>query len=204
MKELKNPFKDGFKVTSPYGMRTLCGVSEKHNGLDIVGLSANEVRAVIGGKVVASRIVTDKSDKTWQWGNYVCVLGDDGNCIYYCHLASRAVSANDRVEAGDVIGIMGNTGYSFGAHTHFEVRKSDRKTVIAPAEYLGIKNETGEYDIEKETVSPWAEEALLWAADAGILVGGTDSDYMPKKNCTRQETMVFLHRFYEYLKGEKE
>ena len=49
MKELKNPFKDGFKVTSPYGMRTLCGVSEKHNGLDIVGLSANEVRAVIGG-----------------------------------------------------------------------------------------------------------------------------------------------------------
>jgi murein DD-endopeptidase MepM/ murein hydrolase activator NlpD len=45
------------------------------------------------------------------------------------------------VERGDVLGIMGNTGYSFGAHLHFEVRIGSQ--AINAAGYLGIPNETG-------------------------------------------------------------
>lgn len=206
MTDLKNPFSGGFKITSPYGNRTLNGKTEHHNGLDIVGLAAKEVRAVCGGNVLTSRMITDKSNPTWQWGNYVCIQGNDGRCIYYCHLDSRGVNVNDRVEAGDIIGIMGNTGYSFGAHTHFEVRESDRRTVIDPSDYLGIENKVGEYDIERRTASPWAADAIKWAADAGILKGSMNSDgsidYMPKKSCTREETAVLMHRFYKYLKGE--
>ncbi|MBQ8208549.1 MAG: peptidoglycan DD-metalloendopeptidase family protein [Clostridia bacterium] len=204
--DFKNPFLGGFKVTSPYGERTLNGKTDFHRGLDIVGLKTKEVRAVIGGRVLTSQIITDRTDLTWQWGNYICILGDDGNCIYYCHLDSRAAVTGQRVEKGDIIGIMGNTGYSFGAHTHFEVRKSDRRTAIDPAEYLGIPNAAGEYDIEKTSVSPWAEEAIKWAVDTEIMKGSIDAegqiDFRPKENCTREEVAVFLHRFYEHMKGE--
>ena len=43
-------------------------------------------------------------------------------------------------EKGDALGIMGNTGLSKGAHTHFEIRKPDGKTRLNPAEFLRIAN----------------------------------------------------------------
>ena len=147
--KMKTPFVGGdFKMTSPYGMRTLNGVEAFHGGVDLVGLSSKQICAVTGGKVIRSRIVTDKTDSTWQWGNYVAVAGDDGNTIYYCHMKERKVAVGDRVEVGDVLGIEGNTGYSFGAHLHFEVR--DKKGVrINAADYLGIPNKVGTYKVEE-------------------------------------------------------
>jgi murein DD-endopeptidase MepM/ murein hydrolase activator NlpD len=107
------------RVTSPYGERTLNGAKQFHGGYDLVGVGSYDICAVVGGKVVHSRIISDKSNPTWQWGNYVCVKGTDGRLYYYCHMKSRAVSAGQTVKAGDLLGIMGNTGYSFGAHLHF-------------------------------------------------------------------------------------
>jgi hypothetical protein len=84
-------------------------------------------------------MVTDKNNLTWQWGNYVAVMGEDGCTIYYCHLDKRCVKQGDRVKAGDVIGVMGNTGYSFGKHLHFEVRPKNVKAINA-ADYLWLPN----------------------------------------------------------------
>ena len=39
----------------------------------------------------------------------------------YAHMINRYVSAGERVEKGQTIGIMGNTGRSYGAHLHFEI-----------------------------------------------------------------------------------
>lgn len=133
-----------FKVTSIFGQRVLNGVKENHKGIDVVGLDNKNVRAVKSGKVLLSRIITDKSNRTWQWGNYVCILGDDGRQYYYCHLSKRLVKAGQRVNAGDNIGIEGNTGYSFGSHCHFEVRTSNGQS-IDPAPFLGITNKVGTY-----------------------------------------------------------
>lgn len=144
-----SPYVGGeFKITSIYGMRTLNGETAMHSGIDCVGLSSKEVCAVAPGKVITSRIVTDKSNTTWQWGNYVCVQGEDGKLIYYCHMKSRAVKVGDRVKVGDVLGIEGNTGYSFGAHLHLEVREG--RTPINAAEYIGIPNEKGAYKVTDE------------------------------------------------------
>lgn len=138
---------DRVKLTSGYGSRILDGKTDFHGGYDLVGVGSTDVTAAVGGKVVASRIVTDKSNLTWQWGNYVCVIGDDGRYYYYCHLAARAVNKGDTVKLGDKLGVMGSTGYSFGAHLHFEVRETDGKTTVNPETILGIPNKVGVYKI---------------------------------------------------------
>ena len=133
-----------FKVTSPFGQRVLNGQTDDHKGIDVVGIADKHVCAVVAGRVAASTIITDKSDRTWEWGNYVRVDGDDGRRYYYCHLSKRLVNVGRRVKVGQHIGIEGNTGYSFGSHCHFEVRDGSGKSVN-PAPFLGIPNTAGTY-----------------------------------------------------------
>lgn len=134
-----------YKVTSPYGRRVLGGKVDNHNGIDVVGLQEKYICAVCDGVIAVSQIITDKSNLTWQWGNYVCVIGDDGRQYYYCHMSKRLVSAGQRVKAGDHLGIEGNTGYSFGSHCHFEVRENG--VAINPAPFLKISNSVGVYGV---------------------------------------------------------
>lgn len=152
---MRLPFNGRNRMTSPYGTRVLNGVAGWHAGIDLVGDDDKTVHSVCAGTVYSSTMVAKSSgDLTWQWGNYVCVKGDDGRYYYYCHLASRAVAKGARVKEGDVLGVMGNTGYSFGAHTHFEVRKSDRRTTLNAADALGIKNTCGTYEQDKPAMLP--------------------------------------------------
>lgn len=141
-------FKGKFKVTSIYGTRKLNGKTAMHNGLDLVGIEDVNVYAPCDGVVGASRIVTDKKNLTWQWGNYVRIDTKDGFCVYLCHLKSRSVKTGQSVKKGDKIGVMGNTGYSFGAHTHFEVRNAKTNKAVNPSEWSGIPNKAGVYVAE--------------------------------------------------------
>ena len=144
---MKTITKGNFKVTSPFGMRVLNGKSNYHKGIDIVALDASkQIVSVCDGVVVSSLIITDKKNLTWQWGNYVRVDDALGNQYFYCHLASRAVRAGDKVKAGDVLGVMGATGYTFGDHVHFEARDKFSMT-LNPAAILGIENKVAEYSV---------------------------------------------------------
>lgn len=143
------PFEKGnIRITSPYGNRNLYGIMSFHSGLDLVGVSSDKVVSVTNGTVLWSQMVTDRNNPTWEWGNYVAVMGEDGSTIYYCHLAERKVKQGQKVKAGDVIGIMGNTGYSFGKHLHFEVRLKNVSATNA-ADYLRLPNTAVEVS-EKE------------------------------------------------------
>lgn len=199
------PFDGRMRITSAYGMRTdpISGQRMRHGGLDIVG-EDYIIRAAMGGVVAVSQMVTDKTNATWQWGNYVCVLGDDGNYIYYCHMAERRVSVGQRVAAGDILGIMGTTGYSTGDHLHFEVRSSGN-VVLDPAEYLGIPNRIGEVgyaetktqnvrEEQDNTPAEWAREAVEWARRNGIIYGDEAGNLRLHEPCTREMMLVFLHR----------
>jgi murein DD-endopeptidase MepM/ murein hydrolase activator NlpD len=193
------PFDGKMHITSAYGTRTdpISGQRTRHNGLDIVGASYI-IRAVCDGVVAVSQMVTDKSNATWQWGNYVCVQGNDGNFVYYCHMEERKVETGQRVKAGDVLGIMGTTGYSTGDHLHFEVRTAGNK-VLDPAEYLGIPNEVGEVKIpdarqDDSIPAEWAKDAVEWAKRNGILYGDEVGNLRLREPCTREMAVVFLYR----------
>ena len=149
MPQLRLPYKSGtVRVTSPFGRRILNGVADTHKGIDLVG-SSKTIVAPCDGYVAVSNIVTNKNNRTWEWGNYVCIVTSDGYRIYMCHMSERKVKTGDTVKAGDVIGIEGNTGYSFGSHCHFEVRTA-AGTSVNPAPFLGIQNSVGTHSVKAE------------------------------------------------------
>lgn len=147
-------FKGRNRVTSGFQLSD----RPDHNGLDIVGDDSKDILCPVEGTVKSSTIITNKNDPTWEWGNYVRVDDKNGNRLYFCHMESRAVSVGQKVSPGTKLGVMGNTGYSFGAHTHFEARKSDNKTLLNPATYLGIPNAKGTYE-ESDNVNGWVTVA---------------------------------------------
>ena len=148
-------FKGRNQIPYAYGCYgyTRGGGATWHGGQDIVGLDDVRVRALRGGKVIRSRIVTDHSNLTWEWGNYVTIQTECGEQDIYAHLDSRAVVAGQTVRAGDVIGIMGSTGNAAGGykHTHYERRKADGKTAIDPSAVSGCANKAGVYGAGEQT-----------------------------------------------------
>lgn len=146
------PYQSGkVTLTSHFGWRTLNGQKDYHKGVDLSGTDKTLV-APCDGVIGSSTIITDKSNLTWQWGNYIRIDTADGLKIFMCHMAVRKVKVGQKVKAGDVVGIEGNTGYSFGSHCHFEVRKNGES--VDPTPYLGIPNEWGQYDIKAAPKEP--------------------------------------------------
>lgn len=133
-----------------------------HGGVDIVGLDSQYVRALRGGKVIRSRIVTDKTNPTWEWGNYDTILTDSGEQDIYAHLEQRLVNVGDVVKPGKIIGIMGNTGNAAGGykHTHYERRAADGKTPLNPCAIAGVENKVGIYGDAPATVYPLSSDAI--------------------------------------------
>lgn len=144
-------FKGRNRVTQPY---TYSASAKKgHGGIDIVGDDNKTVHAVASGKVtMISKWDGKTKTGTQSYGNLVVITDGAGRRHYYAHLASISMSKGQTVSVGDVVGIMGNTGNSFGAHTHYEVRTgSTTATRINPAEFCGVQNAKGTYT---ESVEP--------------------------------------------------
>jgi len=119
------PLDGNFRISSGFGPRKspTAGASTNHQGVDLAAPTGTPVRAVKPGKISIS-----KSQAT-GYGNWIEVKHDDGTSSRYGHLSSRDVQVGQRVEAGQVIGKVGNTGTSTGAHLHFEVRNAQGQAV---------------------------------------------------------------------------
>lgn len=132
-------YKGNYRISSPYGNRRLDnGDNRFHNGIDYVGTDSKEIIAPTNGRIVSSQIITDKNNPTWEWGNYVKMDDLNGYYLFFCHLANRSVKVGQTVEKGQNIGLEGQTGYSFGSHLHFEVRRKKDNTTINPEQYFKI------------------------------------------------------------------
>lgn len=93
--------------------------SESHPGLDIAVPAGTPVRAA-GGGVVALTGVRD------DYGVFVLLNHPDGYETMYGHASRVLVREGERVAAGQVIALSGNTGRSTAPHLHFEVRRGGR------------------------------------------------------------------------------
>lgn len=100
------------KITSKFGPRR----RRMHNGLDVKVYIGDTIRAAFDGKV---RMV--KYERR-GYGKYVVIRHDNGLETVYGHLSKQLVKEDQYVEAGEVIGLGGNTGRSTGSHLHFETR----------------------------------------------------------------------------------
>lgn len=89
-----------------------------HTGLDFRAGSGTPIKAVKAGTVLHAGYGGNAG--SWA-GNYVAIKHTDGNTTLYAHMSSNSVSPGQHVGAGQVIGHVGSTGRSFGAHLHFEL-----------------------------------------------------------------------------------
>ncbi|HOR22179.1 MAG TPA: M23 family metallopeptidase, partial [Ruminococcus sp.] len=117
----------------------------QHGGIDISdgGIMGAAVTAAKDGTVVTmNNSCTHNYAKNEScqcgggYGNYVVISHDGTYSTLYGHLTSACVSVGDYVTAGQTIGYAGSTGWSTGAHLHFEVRvggvQSDPLGYVSP------------------------------------------------------------------------
>lgn len=116
-------------ITSPFGERVhpIFGTVRNHYGTDFNGSTGDPIVAASGGVVLSSGWRTG-------YGNTVVVSHGEGFTTLYAHMSDMNVSAGDQVAGGDLIGWVGNTGWSTGSHLHFEVRLDG--VALDPALYL--------------------------------------------------------------------
>lgn len=213
---MRLPYNPGtpVRLVSTYGWREDPITHEAgvpHWAFDLVGDGDKTICAVVGGTVLQSRMVTDETNPTSEWGNYISIFGNDGRVHFYCHLSERWVSAGEYVASGQAIGMEGSTGRSTGSHLHYEVRVSVAGATVNPEEILGVPNEKGGYIVLKEEAikdartdsepQEWAKEALEWAVENGIIYGDGDGNLMLRETCTREQVLVFIYRMFRLMKG---
>jgi len=105
------------RIISGFGYRIhpIFGVRRFHSGIDIAASYGTPVKAADGGQVV-------QAGYFGGYGNSVMLYHGGGFATWYAHLSSINVSMGQFVQRGQVIGLIGSTGWATGPHLHFEVR----------------------------------------------------------------------------------
>lgn len=118
------------RITSNFGGRKAPtkGASTFHEGIDIGAPSGSKVLAAAAGEIVISKY-------SYSGGNYIMIDHGSGVFTVYMHLSKRYYEVGKEVSQGEVIGLVGSTGYSTGPHLHFGIRKN--KKYVNPLTYVG-------------------------------------------------------------------
>lgn len=109
--------------------------SRYHTGIDFRAGHGTPIRTVKSGVVLYAG-----NSGNWA-GNHVAIKHADGKATMYSHMSSMAVRSGEAVQAGQIIGRVGQTGRAFGAHLHFElypagVKYGDVYKAINPQPWL--------------------------------------------------------------------
>jgi len=112
------------RITSNYGWREdpvnpVAGQMTFHRALDLAGKTGDPVKAALKGTVL-------HVDNNRTLGNFIILKHGEYQTLYG-HLSAVNVSTGDEVSQGQVIGKVGETGYTTGPHLHFEVFKNGNR-----------------------------------------------------------------------------
>jgi murein DD-endopeptidase MepM/ murein hydrolase activator NlpD len=103
-----------------------------HKGIDLSTYRAGDpIVATADGQVVTI-------DYDEGFGNYVIIKHKHGYYTRYAHMLSSRVRVGQRVQQGEAIGYIGNTGLSTGPHLHYEVHIGS--DVVDPYKYINIRS----------------------------------------------------------------
>lgn len=118
-----------YRVSSSFGTRIhpIFRIRKHHTGIDLACKRGTPINVPSGGVVV-------RAGWARGYGKYIVVDHGDGYKTAYAHLSRYKVRKGDKVKPDQVIGYVGNTGYSTGPHLHYEVIKNNVK--VDPAKYM--------------------------------------------------------------------
>jgi murein DD-endopeptidase MepM/ murein hydrolase activator NlpD len=150
-------------VTSTFGRRA----RGQHDGVDFGVPVGTPVKSPVGGTVKGSGYTRGSQ------GNYVTVMGDNGEVHKFFHLSKVMVRAGSRVSQGQVVGLSGNSGRSTGPHLHWEKHVSGRPTNPIAENFADGKNPQDKGDS--------ARHGMPKKASLGTLDKITHSDASPRK-----------------------
>lgn len=120
------------RITSKFGYRhnPFTGKSsEHHSGIDFKGNYGSRINATADGKVFFAGV-------KGGYGNCVILQHDNGIKTLYAHMKSIVVKKGQKINLGDKVGELGNTGRSTGPHLHYEIMLNDEK--IDPQPFLKL------------------------------------------------------------------
>ena len=112
-----------YEITSPFGWRIhpITGKYKLHTGADIVAPTGAPIHAAGAGVVLIAGWNT-------AYGNMTIIDNGNGISTLYGHQSALLVTEGQSVQADQVIGKVGSTGWSTGSHLHFEVRVGGNPT----------------------------------------------------------------------------
>lgn len=114
----------GYKTISS-GYNDTQDRSHVHGAIDIAGrgiYGANIVASASGKVIMVNTMVNSRGQGGGGYGKFVVIDHGNGISTLYGHMSNVAVSKGQSVSQGQVIGNVGNTGFSTGPHLHFEYR----------------------------------------------------------------------------------
>jgi murein DD-endopeptidase MepM/ murein hydrolase activator NlpD len=117
-------------VTTPFGAYRVYNdgrLESRHGGIDLSAVTGTPIQAANAGRVVFAGTLQ-------VYGNGVVIDHGLGLCTAYFHMHSIAVQAGQLLAQGDLVGTVGNTGLSTGAHLHWEMRLNN--VPISPSQWM--------------------------------------------------------------------
>lgn len=197
---LDGKFGKDWKVTSPFGWRIhpIEKYKKHHNGVDLWGPKSkiyNE--AWHDGTVIAAGTskLKNPDGSLGGVGYYVDIrskINGEWYVTRYAHMVegSLKVKKGQKVEAGTVLGIMGNTGASAGRHLHFEICKgkvhrwtSDGSGFVDPLKFVKSVIAAEKEAAKAKAATPAEAPAIEMPADHEAL-GASLPDVAEPKACT--------------------
>ena len=197
-------------MTQPYHINGQRGYNYDHEGVDLTGFNGSYnvlawITAHTAGTVVDIR-TNCTGFEYGSYGNYVLLRHDNGMYTMYAHLAYGYVSVSygQRVNKGQVLGYMDNTGTSYGGHLHFEIRRANGQK-IDPEPYLnaelpgsGSNNGGGSsnpnvvftYQVWDDVQKKWLPNVQNTADYAGLLGHDVDAVYV---SCDKGNVTYAVH-----------
>jgi len=104
------------------------GLNQFHRGVDILAPTGTPVRAPADGVVI-------KAGRDSGYGNTLIISHGDGIVTRYGHLSAFKARPGQKVQRGDVVALVGNTGRSTGSHVHYEIFENG--SAVNPEKYFG-------------------------------------------------------------------